>query len=38
VDIHTPAEASRHLLAVIDKLSVEANGGFFDWRGEPVPW
>lgn len=38
VDIHTPAEASRHLLTVVDKLSVEANGGFFDWRGEPVPW
>lgn len=38
VDTHTPAEASRHLLAVINKLSPEANGGFFDWRGKPVPW
>ena len=38
LDVHTPAEASRHLLAVVDKLPVEANGGFFDWRGEPVPW
>jgi hypothetical protein len=38
LDVHTPAEASRHLLAVIDKLTVEANGGFFDWRGQPVPW
>jgi NAD(P)-dependent dehydrogenase (short-subunit alcohol dehydrogenase family) len=35
---HTPAEAARHLLAVVDKLSAEANGGFFDWQGEPVPW
>ncbi len=35
---HTPAETSRHLLAVVDKLTVEANGGFFDWRGQPVPW
>ena len=38
LEIHTPAEASRHLLSVIDGLSVEANGGFFDWRGLPVPW
>ncbi len=36
--VHTPAEASRHLLAVVNKLSADANGGFFDWRGEPVPW
>jgi NAD(P)-dependent dehydrogenase (short-subunit alcohol dehydrogenase family) len=35
---HTPAETARHLLTVVDKLSAEANGGFFDWRGEPVPW
>jgi hypothetical protein len=35
---HTPAEAARHLLAVVDKLPAEANGGFFDWQGEPVPW
>ncbi len=38
LDVHTPAEASRHLLAVVDRLAVEANGGFFDWRGQPVPW
>ena len=38
VETHTPAEASRHLLSVVDKLPVEANGGFFDWRGKPVPW
>jgi hypothetical protein len=33
-----PAKVSRHLLAVVDKLTVEANGGFFAWRGQPVPW
>ncbi len=38
LDIHTPAEASRHLLAVVNKLEAEANGGFFDWRGKSVPW
>ncbi len=36
--IHTPAEAAAHLLGVIDSLGVEASGGFFDWRGEAVPW
>lgn len=36
--VHTPAEASRHLLTVVDKLTIEAHGGFFDWRGQPVPW
>ena len=35
---HTPAEAAHHMLTVVNKLSAEANGGFFDWRGEPVPW
>lgn len=38
LDVHTPAEAAAHLLAVLDELTVEANGGFFDWRGQPVPW
>ena len=38
LDVHTPAEASKYLLAVIDTLTFEANGGFFDWRGQPVPW
>jgi NAD(P)-dependent dehydrogenase (short-subunit alcohol dehydrogenase family) len=38
LEVHTPAAASRHLLAVVDELTAEANGGFFDWRGQPVPW
>ena len=38
LEVHTPAAAARHLLAVVDKLTPEANGGFFDWRGQPVPW
>lgn len=37
-DVHTPDQASRHLLEVAQRLSQDANGGFFDWRGEPVPW
>jgi hypothetical protein len=35
---HAPAEAAHHLLAVVDQLMAEANGGFFDWCGQPVPW
>jgi NAD(P)-dependent dehydrogenase (short-subunit alcohol dehydrogenase family) len=34
----TPDEAARHLLAVIDRLTFADSGGFFDWRGETVPW
>jgi NAD(P)-dependent dehydrogenase (short-subunit alcohol dehydrogenase family) len=38
LEVHTPAAAALHLLAVAEKLNCEANGGFFDWRGEIVPW
>lgn len=38
LEVHTPAEAARHLLTVIDGLTAEANGTFLDWRGQPVPW
>lgn len=36
--LHRPDEAARHLLAVINDLDASASGGFFDWRGTPVPW
>ena len=38
LEVHTPAEAASHLLAVVDGLTSEASSGFFDWRGHPVPW
>jgi len=38
LDVHTPEVAARHLLKVIDQLPVSASGGFYDWRGESVPW
>ena len=38
LDVHSPPVAAGHLLAVIDRLTAEASGGFFDWRGQPVPW
>lgn len=38
LEVHPPTAAARHLLAVVDQLTAEANGGFFDWRGQTVPW
>ena len=38
LEVHSPPTAARHLLAVVDQLTADANGGFFDWRGQPVPW
>lgn len=38
LEVHRPPAAARHLLAVVDQLTADANGGFFDWRGQPVPW
>lgn len=38
LEVHAPAAAARHLLAVVDRLDADASGGFFDWRGQPVPW
>ncbi len=34
----TPAVAAGHLLSVIEGLGAADSGGFFDWRGEAVPW
>jgi len=33
-----PAEAAGNLLTVIENLQSSASGGFFDWKGEVVPW
>jgi NAD(P)-dependent dehydrogenase (short-subunit alcohol dehydrogenase family) len=38
LQVHSPAAAAQHLLAVVDQLTADANGGFFDWRAQPVPW
>ncbi len=38
LEVHTPPAAARRLLAVLDQLTPDSNGGFFDWRGQPVPW
>jgi hypothetical protein len=33
-----PDVAAAHLLAVMDRLTPDDTGGFFDWQGQPVPW
>jgi len=33
-----PADAAYNLLRVMDGLSVDQTGQFFDWAGQPVPW
>ncbi|WP_297767396.1 SDR family NAD(P)-dependent oxidoreductase [uncultured Roseovarius sp.] len=33
-----PEEAAQNLLSVIDDLTVEDSGQFFDWQGAQVPW
>ena len=38
LEIHSTAVAAQHLLTVIDQLKADGSGGFFDWRGQPVPW
>jgi len=38
LEVHSPEAAARNLLAVVDQLAAEATGGFFDWRGQSVPW
>jgi NAD(P)-dependent dehydrogenase (short-subunit alcohol dehydrogenase family) len=38
LEVHEPPAAAQHLLAVVERLDAASSGGFFDWRGEPVPW
>lgn len=38
VDLQTPETTADRLLRVIERLSPANTGGFFDYRGEPVPW
>ncbi len=34
----TPKQAAENLLCVLDGLTPEDTGGFFDYAGKPVPW
>ena len=33
-----PSEAAAHMMTVLDGLHPNDSGGFFDWKGERVPW
>ncbi|MEO8241160.1 MAG: SDR family NAD(P)-dependent oxidoreductase [bacterium] len=34
----SPAEAAAHLINVLASLGPQHSGGFYDWRGDAVPW
>ena len=36
--LFSPERAASQLLAVVDRLGPDDNGGFFAWDGQPVPW
>lgn len=38
LDVQAPEQAAARLLDTIDGLGPGSSGGFFDHRGEPVPW
>jgi NAD(P)-dependent dehydrogenase (short-subunit alcohol dehydrogenase family) len=38
LEVRTPAAAAALLLEVLDDLTPADTGGFFDYRGEPLPW
>lgn len=33
-----PARAAANLSAVLESLTPDKTGGFFDWQGRPIPW
>lgn len=38
LDVRSPEAAASQLLAVVDRLQAVDSGGFFDYRGEVLPW
>lgn len=38
LSVQQPADAAARLLSVIDRLTAADTGGFFDYRGDPLPW
>jgi NAD(P)-dependent dehydrogenase (short-subunit alcohol dehydrogenase family) len=34
----TPDQAAAHLIAVLEGLTPDQTGGFFDWQGKTIPW
>ena len=37
-ELFSPKLAAAQLLTVIDSLTTDDSGSFFDWQGEPIPW
>jgi hypothetical protein len=33
-----PEDSVAQMLVTIDKLSIEDNGAFIDYKGDPMPW
>ena len=38
LEVRTPEQASKRLLAVVDQLQPKDSGGFFSHDGQPLPW
>jgi NAD(P)-dependent dehydrogenase (short-subunit alcohol dehydrogenase family) len=38
LEVQTPGAAARRLLEVFENLTARESGGFFDCRGQPIPW
>lgn len=38
LDVASPEAAAIRLLAVVDRLQAADNGGFLDYKGQPLPW
>jgi len=38
LEVRSPAEAAEQMIRVILALAPEDSGGFFDYRGAPLPW
>ena len=38
LDVRCPGEAAADLIAVIDALSADRSGGFYDYNGKEIPW
>jgi NAD(P)-dependent dehydrogenase (short-subunit alcohol dehydrogenase family) len=38
LDVQTPDQSAANLLAVLEQLTSDNTGGFYDWLGQTVPW
>lgn len=38
LEVHAPSDAATNLLDVVERLRPDQSGGFYDWRGEVIPW